>query len=282
MPERPAKGRGAFWPVLRLATQKFMRIDGPQRAAALAYTGFFALFPVIILFVTAASFFVPREKAAAIVLSYVQSVFPSSSGAQAHVFAAVSGVIQARGRASAVALLILVWVASQFFVTLIQAANRAWGTSGNKWWKLPLKSLALLGIMTVTVLGGIGAPMLARLAAGTLHSRLILPDAYHLALSVAPWGAVFLSVMFFYKLAPHRRTSYSEIWPSALLAALLLNAAQTLFVLYLRHFATLNAVYGAFGGLMALLLWIYISGLIFVFCACLGAAQASFKEQRGA
>lgn len=282
MGQRQQEGRAAFWPVMKLAAQKFMRIDGPQRAAALAYTGFFALFPVIILFVTAASFFVPREKAAAVVISYAETVFPSSSAVQAHVFAAVSQVIQTRGRASAVALLILVWVASQFFVTLIQAANRAWGTSGNKWWKLPLKSLALLGIMTVTVLGGIGVPILAKLAAGTLHSRLFLPDAYRLALGVAPWVAVFLSVMFFYKLAPHRRTRYAEIWPSALLAALLLNAAQSLFVFYLRHFATLNAVYGAFGGLMALLLWIYISSLVFVFCACLGAAQASFKEQRGA
>ena len=32
--------------------------------------------------------------------------------------------------------------------------------------------------------------------------------------------------------------------------------AESLFVIYLKSFATLNAVYGAFGGIMALLLWI--------------------------
>jgi len=40
------------------------------------------------------------------------------------------------------------------------------------------------------------------------------------------------------------------------------------------NFATLNAVYGVFGGIMALLLWIYISGGIFIFGACLCAAQS--------
>jgi Ca2+-transporting ATPase len=83
------------------------------------------------------------------------------------------------------------------------------------------------------------------------------------------------SLAFFYKLAPHRRTKYSEVWFSALCAALLLQAAQSLFVVYLKYFAAFNAVYGAFGGIMALLLWIYVSGVIFIFCACLGAAQAA-------
>jgi uncharacterized BrkB/YihY/UPF0761 family membrane protein len=45
-------------------------------------------------------------------------------------------------------------------------------------------------------------------------------------------------------------------------------------VIYLKNFATLNAVYGAFGGTMALLLWIYLSGCIIIFGACLCAARA--------
>ena len=45
-------------------------------------------------------------------------------------------------------------------------------------------------------------------------------------------------------------------------------------MIYLKDFATLDAVYGAFGGIMALLLWIYLSGCIFIFGACLSAGQA--------
>lgn len=279
MQKRLKKGAGILWPIVKLAGQKFMHIDGGQRAASFAYSGFFALFPLIILFVTAASFFTDKGSAAAIVISYVEKFIPSSGATQAHLFESVSRVIAARGQASLVAFVMLVWVAAQLFTTLIQATNRAWGTTGNKWWNLPAKSLALLGTITLTVLAGVGVPIMAKLAAGIFNAQLLLSAAYTIWLYVAPWMVVFFSLMFFYKMAPHRRTRYAEVWPSALCAALLLNAAQNLFVLYLKHFASFNAVYGTFGGIMALLLWIYISGVIFIFCACLGAAQAAVKEQ---
>jgi Ca2+-transporting ATPase len=52
-----------------------------------------------------------------------------------------------------------------------------------------------------------------------------------------------------------------------------MQAAESLFEIYLKNFATLNAVYGAFGGIMALQLWIYLSGCIFIFGACLCGVQ---------
>jgi len=39
----------------------------------------------------------------------------------------------------------------------------------------------------------------------------------------------------------------------------------------------LNAVYGAFGGIMALVLLIYLCGCIVIFGACLCAAQAKVR-----
>lgn len=280
MDQRLIQGARRTWATLRLAGQKFLAIDGDQRAAAFAYSAFFALFPAIILFVTIASLFIARGDAAGVVISYVEKFVPTSGEMQAYVFDAVSRVIRARGKASLVALLMLVWAAAQFFTTLIHSANRAWGTSGTHWWKLPLKSLAMLGIIALTMTAGVGVPVLAKIAAGLFHSTHFLPAAYKLGLFVAPRLAVFFSLAFFYKMAPHRRTRYAEVWVSALCAALLLYAAQNLFVLYLKNFAAFNAVYGAFGGVMALLLWIYVSGVIFIFGACLGAAQAATRGQR--
>jgi YihY family inner membrane protein len=92
-----------------------------------------------------------------------------------------------------------------------------------------------------------------------------------------PLLVVFISLSLFYTLAPRRPTRFAQVWAGALCATVLLRAGQTLFVIYLRDFATLNAVYGAFGGIMALLLWIYLSGCIFIFGACLCAAQAESR-----
>jgi Ca2+-transporting ATPase len=210
MPERIKRITHRTEATLRLAAQKFLHIDGGQRAAAFAYSAFFALFPLIVLFVTAASFFADRGEAAGVVISYVEKFVPLNGEMQDYVFDTLSRVIKARGQASAVALLMLVWVATQFFTTLIQAANRAWGTSSH-WWKLPLKSLVLLMILIVAVLVGIGTPLLGKMAGGLFTTGVFLPRAYKLWLFFAPWFLVFFSLAFFYKLAPHRRTKYSEV-----------------------------------------------------------------------
>lgn len=280
MPQRIYTIAQKIFATLRLTAQKFLRIDGEQRAAAFAYSAFFALFPLMVLFVTAASVFTDRGEAAGVVITYVEKFVPLSEEMQHYVFATLSHVIAARGKASAVALLMLVWVSIQFFTTLIQAANRAWGTTGRHWWKIPLKSLALLIILIIAVLTGIGAPLAGKMSGGLLTSGIFLPWAYRLGLLFIPWVMVFLSLAFFYRLAPHRRTKYSEVWVAALCAALMLHSAQNLFVFYLKHFASFNAVYGAFAGIMALLLWTYVSGVIFIFCACLSAAQAELGSER--
>jgi Ca2+-transporting ATPase len=89
-----------------------------------------------------------------------------------------------------------------------------------------------------------------------------------------PLLAVFIGLSLFYRLAPRPPTRLAQVWAAALCATVLLRVAESLFVIYIKNFATLNAVYGAFGGMMALLLWIYFSGCILIFGACLCAAQA--------
>jgi Ca2+-transporting ATPase len=55
---------------------------------------------------------------------------------------------------------------------------------------------------------------------------------------------------------------------------------KSLFMIYLKELTTLNAVQGVFGGIMAMLLWIYQSGAIFIFGACLCAPQAERVRKR--
>ncbi|HOW89933.1 MAG TPA: YihY/virulence factor BrkB family protein [Elusimicrobiales bacterium] len=278
MPAWPLRTLRRIWALLDLAGRKFLRIDGPQRAAAFAYNAFFALFPLVILFAACASLFVDRAAAGNSVITYVEKYVPLTNEARHYIFDTVYGTIKARRQAGVAAFLILIWASSQFFTTLVQATNRAWGTSGSRWWHLPLTSLALLAIMTFTVLMGISLPVLGEMAQGFFTGSLFLSWIYGLFVLVLPWLVVFLSLTLFYKMAPRRRTGFAEVWLSALCATALLQAAQTLFVIFLRKFSALKAVYGAFGSIMALLLWIYLSGCIFIFCACLSSAQAELRD----
>jgi YihY family inner membrane protein len=194
---------------------------------------------------------------------------------QHYIFDTITGVIEARGQASVVAFIILGWAAIQFFSALISSTNRAWGVKAYNWWRWPLKSLVFLAIMVGIVLLGVVVPVVAKMAKDWLFPVNDFRSwVYSLVSFFIPLIVVFLSLSLFYRLAPRRPTRFAEVWAAALCATALLQAAESLFVIYLENFSTFNAVYGMFGGIMALLLWIYLSGCIFIFGACLCAAQA--------
>ena len=263
------------WELLKLAVKKFLLIDGAHWAGAFAFNAFFSLFPLIVLFVIMASVFINREQAGNEVIAYLERYVPITGEMQSYIFNTIAGVIKARGQAGAVSLLILVWVVLQAFTTLISATNRAWGVRVHNWWRAPLKSLALLGIMMGAVLLGMVAPVLMKMAKGWLFPVNDLRSWIGaLGSFVVPLLVAFLSLSLFYKLAPRRPTRFAEVWATALFVTVLLHVADTLFVIYLKNFAMLNAIYGTFGGIMAMLLWIYLAGCIFIFGACLCAAQA--------
>lgn len=270
---------GIVCALVKRSLQKFFLINGSQWAEAFSYNAFFSLFPLMILVVTIASTFSSWETAGSQVINYIEGVMPLSGDMQIYIFDTVASVMKTRGQASVVAFLILIWVTIQCFSTLIQATNHAWGTPASNWWRLPLKSLLLLGITANAILFGIAMPMLAQMAKDTF---LEVTDysywIYALGRFILPLLVVFVSLGMFYKLAPHRVTRFAEVWVAALVSTLLLMVAASLFVIYLKQYSMLNAVYGAFGGIMALLLWIYFSGCIFIFGACLSAVQAESRK----
>jgi uncharacterized BrkB/YihY/UPF0761 family membrane protein len=152
------------WAIFRLAARKFLRIDGTKWAGAFAFNAFFSLFPLMLLLVTISSIFIDRDRAATEVIAYAETFVPLSGDMKAYIFDSVAGMIKARGQAGAIAFLILVWVTLKCFTTLISATNHAWGTARYSWWRLPIKSLVLLGITAGVLLLSIGAPMLAGIA----------------------------------------------------------------------------------------------------------------------
>ena len=266
--------------VVVLSIARFRSIDGPERAAAFAYYAFFALFPVLVLLVTIASAGVDHDRAVGDVVRYVEGYLPIGTELQSRISHTVAGVIKQGKVAGGVAVVMLIWVAIQGVTTLINTTNRAWGTEAHNWWRLPLRSLVVLGIVICTVLLGMTLPVLARAAQHWLFPPDdLLPWMFDISVGfVMPLAVVFIGLCWFYKLAPGRTTRFAEVWLAALVTTALLRASEILFVVYLRDFATYNAVYGTFGGIMALMVWLYLSGCIIILGACLCAAQAEMRQ----
>lgn len=276
---------GLIW--IRCAASRYTSINGPQWAGALAHYAFFSLFPLIILSVAVGSAFVERSEATATIVGFIETYLPIGAQRQRYVFDTVSGVIDARGSAGAIALITLAWATTRSLSLMIRIVNRAWRLEATAWWRLPLKGLTFLVLVIALVPIGIIVPALLQKLSAWLFIETWLTSSWaDWGSSVATAAIAFTGLSLFYKFAPRRRVPFSRVWPAALCSAALLDVAGRVFSVYLKHFVPLNAVYGTFGGIMALLLWIYLSGSIFIFGACLCATSpaeyAPAEDLRGA
>ncbi len=67
-----------------------------------------------------------------------------------------------------------------------------------------------------------------------------------------------------YKFVPNCRLKFKHVLPGALIASFGWAAASVIFSLYINGFANYTRIYGSIGGIIILLLWLYISSLIII------------------
>jgi YihY family inner membrane protein len=261
---------GSFARIIGESFQKYGQINGEQCAASFAYYAFFSLFPLILLLVVVGTFFIPdRMQAARQVVKQVEGYVPLQAKDKAVLVQTVDNAIQNGWRAGILGLLALIWSALRFFQALVIGVNRAWGFKDYNWWKLPLKNLFMVGILISALVLGLVAPLIINGLKTIYYLDLnlivgVLP-------TILPPAILFYGLLMFYKFAPRRSARFSQVWIAALAATLFLELGQNVFAWYLGAFTNFNALYGVFGTIMGLLLWIYFSGVILLLGACVAA-----------
>lgn len=269
-----------WWRVIKRACARWVEVDGDELAAAFSYYLLLSLLPLTILMVTAGSLFVEREVATQALVKLGNHHTVLTTEQERTVVAAIHGMLEARGTISLAALPLLLWGALKFLHTLIRTTNRIWQSRPYNWWRLPLKSLGLLGITVSAVFIGILLPGWAQLVRPWLTTHLVYPEwVFGLPFRLIPWLVLFYGLLMIYRLAPRRPTRFSEVWLGALGATVLIRLGERLFLIYAANFAQFNVLYGALGGIMAFLLWLYLSSCVGVFGICFCAAQAEVREQ---
>ncbi|MBN1622229.1 MAG: YihY/virulence factor BrkB family protein [Endomicrobiales bacterium] len=299
--------------IFYLAWKKFNEIDGVQRAAAFSYYTLFSMVPLIVFVLIVTSFFVSKKDTinsfldfandAAItmkakegmnnimaavdngitvdnIIDYVNvNYIPLGPKIQELLKSAIKNVIKDRQGAGAISFLLIFWGASLFFNVLVHAINRAWNKSDLGWLKIPFKNLVMVLILIAILFFGLLAPaILHTLQKLFPRSVLSLSLTLNLAVLLVPQFSMFFGFLFLYKFAPHRKTKFSEVWFAALVVTVLLHLTKTLFIYITVNISNYSVLYGTLGSLMALLMWIYLSGLIVIYCACICPAQFEVLE----
>ena len=80
-----------------------------------------------------------------------------------------------------------------------------------------------------------------------------------------------------YRYVPRRHVRVGAALPGAIVASLLWELAKQLFSLYIRKIGIYDQIYGPLGVLVAFVMFVYYSAIVFVF----GAAYVAALDAKG-
>src|SRR5207248_11418108 len=82
---------------------------------------------------------------------------------------------------------------------------------------------------------------------------------------LVPVLLLFCAFTLLYWLVPHAEVKFRHLWLGALVAAVLFEAVQLLFAVYVANLGHYSKTYGALGGIIAFLFFIYIAANMVLF-----------------
>jgi membrane protein len=253
--------------LLKRTVRETQRDDVPDLAAQLAYYFFLALFPALLCLIALASLF-PLEHLIDDVTRLLEPVAPAEM---------VTIIRQQLLRISqsdsaglfSLGLLGAIWSSSAAMVALMGAVNRAYGiTDGRPWWKRRLTAVLLTVGLAFFVLISFTLVIAGPEIAGALARRLGLGAAFTTVWTLLQWPVAFAFVAagigIIYAVAPDADQERVWITPGSILATLLWILGSLGFRFYVVNFGSYEATYGAIGGVILLMLWFYLTGLVII------------------
>lgn len=150
------------------------------------------------------------------------------------------------------------WSASAGVASLIPAFNHAYDVVETRpFWKRRLLALATtVGVGVIAIIASMIAlvlPAVTRWIGGTLGEVLSwvrFPIA---------GGIVMVTWALLYMFLPNVKPRFQPVTPGSIVGVLLWVAASWGFSQYVEHFGSYEATYGALGGAIVLLLWMWVS-----------------------
>jgi len=274
--------------IFAVALASFQQEGAARGAAGTAYYTLFSFFPLLIVLVTIASYFVSSYEASSKVAQLVISVIPVS---QKLVEVNIQRILQLRNSVGIVMLLVLFWSGSNAFSMMVHHINSAWPEKERRtFFQQRLFGLAMvIAIILLLFILMLSSTLLNLL----VRYKDIVPGLdllfntwlWNFGTKTLYWGVPFLFFYSLYRIIPMGRVPVKAAGFSAFGITLIWRLASTIFQWYLASgFARYEIIFGSLSAIVVLLFWIYISAMILFFGAHLCAAssgKASLKNGNG-
>lgn len=261
---------------LRGAVARFFAADGFFLGAGLAFFGLITLIPLVLLGVSALGFILTSEDAAHEVIGQLARNFPVY---RREIRGALLRITETRALTGVLGTLTLIVFSTPLFSSSRLVLHRLLGI------KMPgsfvrnlLVDSGMVMLLSVLLFAATVATWfyhwieLFVLEPSQLSSRWI--NAGNVAFSMVLSTAL---LYMGYRYVPRRRVRASSALAGAIVASLLWEIAKQLFALYIRKVGVYDQIYGPLGVLIAFVMFVYYSAVVFVFG---GAWVAALDSRR--
>ena len=272
---RPGQIPAAGWrDILLRVFQKIGEDNASLVAAGIALNSLLAIFPALAVAVLIYGLFSSAASVAEDMKPFFEILPPDAAKLlQDQLQSLVAPTHVKLGVGALLSALLAFWSARQGIAAMMTATNIAYYEHERRGFFTQIAislgfTLSAVAAFLVMLGLGVAVPLVVQaLPLGRVASMAILASRW-----VLLWLFAVGALAVVYRYAPDRRTAQWRwvMWGSAAAATLWLSGS-VLFELYVSHFSSYGATYGAIGGVIVLIMWFYLGGYAVVLGAEINA-----------
>jgi len=277
LPEKPGElDRRSWWQALKRTVTEFKEDNLTDWAAALTYYAILAIFPALLALVSILGLLGDDTTQ-----SLIDNLGQVAPGPAQDIFtSAVENLQKNQGAAGImliVGLAVAIWSASGYVSAFMRASNSVYDVEEGRpiWKSLPTRvgtTLVLLLLLAITAVGVVFTGALAEQAGKVIGVDKSIVDVWNIAKWPVLIGIVSLMFAILYYAAPNvKHPKFRWVSPGGVVAVVLWIAASAAFAFYVASFSSYNKTYGAIGGVIVFLTWLWITNIAVLFGAELNA-----------
>jgi membrane protein len=270
---------------LKRTVQEFREDNLTDWAAALTYYAVLSIFPALIALVSIVGLVMDPKTVTDALEDAIAAVGPESA---VDTFRGPIESITASRERAGVLLVVGVagalWTASGYVGAFMRASNKIWEIEeGRPFWKLRPLQIAVTLAMVLMLALVLVAIVLTGPIAGDVGSAIGIGDTAVTIWNLAKWPVLLLVVLTMFAVLYHsapnvRLPRFRLITPGSLLALALWVVASAGFAFYVANFGSYDRTYGALGGVITFLVWLWIGNVAVLLGAELNAETERTRE----
>lgn len=273
--------------IVKRTMYEFSRDKCTTLAAALTYYAVLSLFPALLALLSLLGIFGQAEQTTRVLLQVLGGVADDS------VVRVLRGPIEqlSQGPSAGFALVIgivgAIWSASGYVGAFAQSMNRIYEVDeGRPFWKLrPVMLLITVILLLIAVVMAL-LLVISGPVAEAIGDVIGLGDTAVLVWNIAKWPvlvgfAILMIAVLYYGTPNVKQPSFRWMSMGSAIALVVLALSSLAFFFYVTNFGNYNKTYGSIGGIIVLLLWLWIANISLLFGAEFDAEMERGRQLQG-